>query len=73
MYVCIYVFFQTSEKEILIREQGEGASKKNQASDVVIYKIEVPANRCVCVCVCMCVCVCVCVCDILAIITVAVL
>jgi len=37
--------FQTSEKEILVREQGEGASRKNQASDVVIYKIEVPANR----------------------------
>lgn len=30
---------------MLIREQGE--SKGQDASDVVIYKIEVPANRCV--------------------------
>lgn len=36
----------------MIREQGEGAKQKNDASDVVIYKVEVPANRCVCVCMC---------------------
>uniref|UniRef100_A0A9J7ZUB0 Phenylalanine--tRNA ligase beta subunit n=1 Tax=Cyprinus carpio carpio TaxID=630221 RepID=A0A9J7ZUB0_CYPCA len=33
----------TSEKEILIREQG--GEKAEGASDVVLYKIDVPANR----------------------------
>ncbi|XP_062242092.1 phenylalanine--tRNA ligase beta subunit [Platichthys flesus] len=33
----------TSEKEILIREQGD--SKASGASDVILYKIDVPANR----------------------------
>uniref|UniRef100_A0A8C2BDF4 Phenylalanine--tRNA ligase beta subunit n=1 Tax=Cyprinus carpio TaxID=7962 RepID=A0A8C2BDF4_CYPCA len=33
----------TSEKEILIREQGD--EKAEGASDVVLYKIDVPANR----------------------------
>ena len=34
---------QTSEKQMLTREQGEAAAK--DASDTVIYRIEVPANR----------------------------
>uniref|UniRef100_A0A9J8D443 Phenylalanine--tRNA ligase beta subunit n=1 Tax=Cyprinus carpio carpio TaxID=630221 RepID=A0A9J8D443_CYPCA len=34
---------RTSEKEILIREQGD--EKAEGASDVVLYKIDVPANR----------------------------
>lgn len=34
---------QTSEKEILSREQGD--EKAEGASDVVLYKIDVPANR----------------------------
>ena len=34
---------QTSEKQMLTREKGEAAAK--DASDTVIYKIEVPANR----------------------------
>lgn len=34
---------QTSEKEIISREQGD--SKAAGASDVILYKIEVPANR----------------------------
>lgn len=33
----------TSEKQMLVREQGE--DKGQDASDVVIYKVEVPANR----------------------------
>ncbi|XP_068173995.1 phenylalanine--tRNA ligase beta subunit [Antennarius striatus] len=33
----------TSEKEIIIREQGD--SKASGASDVILYKIDVPANR----------------------------
>ena len=41
----MWIFFcgQTSEKQMLTREQGEMAAK--DASDTVIYKIEVPANR----------------------------
>lgn len=34
---------QTSEKEIISREQGD--SKASGASDVILYKIDVPANR----------------------------
>ena len=37
------MIFQTSEKEILIREQGD--SKASGASDIILYKIDVPANR----------------------------
>ncbi|XP_075956487.1 phenylalanine--tRNA ligase beta subunit [Anarhichas minor] len=33
----------TSEKEIISKEQGD--SKASEASDVVLYKIDVPANR----------------------------
>uniref|UniRef100_A0A3P9MK56 Phenylalanine--tRNA ligase beta subunit B1 domain-containing protein n=1 Tax=Oryzias latipes TaxID=8090 RepID=A0A3P9MK56_ORYLA len=33
----------TSEKEIISREQGD--SKASGASDVILYKIDVPANR----------------------------
>ena len=35
--------FQTSEKQMLTKEQGK--TKGQDASEVVIYKIEVPANR----------------------------
>ena len=34
---------QTSEKEIISREQGD--SKAAGASDIILYKIDVPANR----------------------------
>lgn len=34
---------QTSEKDIISKEQGD--SKASGASDVVLYKIDVPANR----------------------------
>lgn len=34
---------QTSEKEIISREQGD--SKASGASDIILYKIDVPANR----------------------------
>lgn len=34
---------QTSEKEIISREQGD--SKASGASDLILYKIDVPANR----------------------------
>lgn len=34
---------QTSEKEIISKEQGD--SKASGASDVILYKIDVPANR----------------------------
>lgn len=36
-------FLQTSEKTMLTKEQGEG--KAAEASEDVIYKIDVPANR----------------------------
>jgi len=39
---------QTSEKQMLTREQGEAAAE--DASDTVIYKVEVPANRYLCLC-----------------------
>ena len=35
---------QTSEKQMKIKEQGEAAAVG--ASEEVLYKIEVPANRC---------------------------
>ena len=34
---------QTSEKDIISREQGD--TKAEGASDVILYKIDVPANR----------------------------
>lgn len=34
---------QTSEKDIISKEQGD--SKASGASDVILYKIDVPANR----------------------------
>ncbi|KAG7215131.1 hypothetical protein INR49_022747, partial [Caranx melampygus] len=34
---------ETSEKEIIIREQGD--TKASGASDIILYKIDVPANR----------------------------
>lgn len=34
---------QTSEKDLISKEQGD--SKASGASDVVLYKIDVPANR----------------------------
>ncbi len=36
-------FYQTSEKQMISKEQGE--EKASDASDEVIYKIDVPANR----------------------------
>ena len=38
-----FFFSQTSEKEMITKEQG--ADKAHNASDVVIFKVEVPANR----------------------------
>lgn len=35
--------FQTSEKDIISKEKGEG--KAEGASETVLYKIDVPANR----------------------------
>ena len=37
------ISLQTSEKELISREQGD--SKSSGASEVVLYKIDVPANR----------------------------
>lgn len=37
-------FIQTSEKAMISREKGE--NKALEASEEVIYKIDVPANRC---------------------------
>ena len=44
LYACL-ISLQTSEKQILVREQGLEATSHDHASDVVIYKIDVPANR----------------------------
>ena len=43
----VFVFVQTSEKEMLIREMGEERAgvKGQEASEHVIYKIDIPANR----------------------------
>ena len=38
-----HTFPQTSEKQMIAREQGQ--EKAEGASENVIYKIEVPANR----------------------------
>lgn len=38
------MFFQTSEKQMLTKEQGENVSLDN-ASEEVIYRIDIPANR----------------------------
>lgn len=38
-----FAWFQTSEKDIISKEKGE--EKAKGASDVVLYKIDVPANR----------------------------
>ena len=35
--------FQTTEQELVAREQGQDKAKG--ASDVVLFKVEVPANR----------------------------
>ena len=45
--VCVSVSFQTSEKEMLIREMGEERAEVTgqEASEQVIYKIDIPANR----------------------------
>lgn len=43
MVISAFTPLQTSEKEILSREQGD--SKAAGASDVILYKIDVPANR----------------------------
>ena len=42
---CFVIIFQTSEKEMLEKEKG--ADKAVGASESVIFKVEVPANRCV--------------------------
>ena len=34
---------QTSEKQMISKEQGE--DKAEGASDVIVYRVEVPANR----------------------------
>ena len=39
----MYFLLQTSEKEQIEREQGTG--KATGASEVVEYKIDIPANR----------------------------
>lgn len=45
--MIFYLFYsQTSERAMISKEQG--ADKAEGASDVVIYKVDVPANRCVC-------------------------
>ena len=38
-----YISLQTSEKEQIEREQGK--EKAKDASDVIEYKIDIPANR----------------------------
>lgn len=38
-----FSWFQTSEKDIISKEKGEG--KAEGASETVLYKIDVPANR----------------------------
>ena len=43
LYFVTLLHTQTSEKQILSREVGQ--EKAGDASDAVIYKIEVPANR----------------------------
>ena len=42
-YVVSVHLLQTSQKQLLSREQGE--ERAQDASEAVIYKIEVPANR----------------------------
>lgn len=37
--------FQTSEKELLTKEQGDVAASAQNASEEVIYRIDIPANR----------------------------
>ena len=41
--IPLYLHPQTSEKQMLTREQGQ--EKAEDASETIIYKIEVPANR----------------------------
>lgn len=43
IFWCV-ISIQTSEKGMIAKEQGEDKAKT--ASDKVIYKIDVPANRC---------------------------
>lgn len=46
MPILKYICFnrQTSEKQMLTKEQGEGAQADN-ASEEIIYRIDIPANR----------------------------
>ena len=46
-FIVSKLFFQTSEKQMLIREIGEEKAevRGQDASDQIIYKIDVPANR----------------------------
>uniref|UniRef100_A0A8C4NNR1 Phenylalanine--tRNA ligase beta subunit n=1 Tax=Dicentrarchus labrax TaxID=13489 RepID=A0A8C4NNR1_DICLA len=43
LHLSLLNSLQTSEKEIISREQGD--SKASGASDTILYKIDVPANR----------------------------
>uniref|UniRef100_A0A7N6B1E9 Phenylalanine--tRNA ligase beta subunit n=1 Tax=Anabas testudineus TaxID=64144 RepID=A0A7N6B1E9_ANATE len=43
IFLLFFFQLQTSEKEIISREQGD--SKASGASDIILYKIDVPANR----------------------------
>lgn len=36
---------QTSEKELLTKEQGDVAAAAQNASEEIIYRIDIPANR----------------------------
>lgn len=36
---------QTSEKQMLSKEQGESAAVQSSASEDIIYRIDIPANR----------------------------
>lgn len=37
--------FQTSEKQMLSKEQGDTAAVQSSASEDIIYRIDIPANR----------------------------
>ncbi len=38
-------YLQTSEKQQIVKEQGEGGVKLEGISDEEVYRIELPANR----------------------------
>lgn len=40
--MCVYQF-QTTEKQMLIKEQGDQADA--ELSDEILYRIDIPANR----------------------------